>query len=227
MKRVCTSIGKKNVTEVLEQADKVAPVSDVIEVRLDMLDEIDLQLLINTIRIPLLITNRPTWEGGEYSGDERTRIDYLKEAIRLGCEYVDIELLAPEESRLQLLNEKKRSNANLIVSWHNFEKTPAAPELSKTLEQMAKCGADIGKIITMAHDYHDVLRVLQLQEEAAGIDFPLIAFCMGQAGTISRLATLELGGYMTYCAADEGEATAPGQLSVQALRQIYKLMLLR
>ena len=224
MKRVCTSIGKRSIAEVFEQAKKVTQVSDVIEVRLDMLDEIDLQPLISTIQTPLLLTNRPTWEGGEYSGDEQVRIAYLEEAMRLGCDYVDIELLAPEESHLRLLEEKKTSNTNIIVSWHNFETTPAAPELSKTLEQMAKSGADIGKIITMAHDYHDVLRVLQLQEQAARIGFPLIAFCMGQAGTISRVATVELGGYMTYCAADEGEATAPGQLSVFTLRQIYETM---
>ncbi len=224
MKRVCTSIGKKSVSEVLEQAKRVAPVSDVIEVRLDMLGEIDLPLLTSTIQTPLLMTNRPKWEGGEYSGDERTRITFLEEAMGLGCDYVDIELLAPEESRHRLLEETKSTNTDLIVSWHNFERTPASPDLSKILEQMAEAGGDIGKIITMAHDYHDVLRVLQLQEDAARLDFPLIAFCMGRAGTISRVATLELGGYMTYCAADEGDAVAPGQLSVFTLRQIYKRM---
>ena len=76
----------------------------------------------------------------------------------------------------------------------------------------------------MAHDYHDVLRVLNLQEEAARMDIPLIAFCMGRPGVISRVATVELGGYMTYCAAHEDEATAPGQLSVAVLRQIEALM---
>jgi 3-dehydroquinate dehydratase-1/3-dehydroquinate dehydratase/shikimate dehydrogenase len=85
-------------------------------------------------------------------------------------------------------------------------------------------GAHIAKIVTMAHDFHDVLRVLSLQEEAARMDIPLIAFCMGQPGVISRVATVELGGYMTYCAVSESEATAPGQLSVAVLRQIDGLM---
>ena len=43
---------------------------------------------------------------------------------------------------------------------------------------------------------------------------------MGKAGVISRAATLELGGFMTYAASDTGEITAPGQLSVSALRSI-------
>lgn len=210
---------------MLDQAEQVAPISDVIEVRLDMLNEISLQPLIETIQAELLFTNRPTWEGGLYSGDEEERIGSLEEAIRLGCSYVDIELQAPEKSRDRLLRAKENTKARLLFSWHNFETTPSADQLSQTLKQMADGGADIGKIITTAHDYHDVLRVLNLQEEAADIDFPLIAFCMGRAGIISRVATLELGGYMTYCAAEEGEATAPGQLSVLALRQIYKRMI--
>ncbi|MDP3694610.1 MAG: type I 3-dehydroquinate dehydratase, partial [Desulfocapsaceae bacterium] len=46
----------------------------------------------------------------------------------------------------------------------------------------------------------------------------------GSPGVVSRVATVELGGYMTYCAVSEDEATAPGQLSIAVLRQIEALM---
>jgi 3-dehydroquinate dehydratase type I len=96
--------------------------------------------------------------------------------------------------------------------------TPDSGTLSDILLEQMESGADIGKIVTMAHDHLDVLKVLSLQKEAAKNNFPLIAFCMGEAGRLSRVITLLLGGYMTYAALDEKQATAPGQLSVQDLR---------
>jgi 3-dehydroquinate dehydratase-1/3-dehydroquinate dehydratase/shikimate dehydrogenase len=87
---------------------------------------------------------------------------------------------------------------------------------------MAERGADIAKIITTAHDWLDVLRVLGLQEDAARLGLPLIAFCMGRAGVISRLATIELGGFMSYCTVNEQEATAPGQIPVRVMREMQQ-----
>lgn len=220
--RVCVSIAAKSTREVLAAVKRIEADADVIEVRLDWLETIELSSLIKTIQKPLLFTNRPSWEGGNYSGDEQARISTLLAAMQLNCKYVDLELRAPVESHKQIMYGKEDSSTRTILSWHNFEMTPSAQELVATMREMADRGGDIGKIVTMAHDYHDVLRVLQLQEEAAKIDFPLIAFCMGRAGVISRLATLELGGYMTYCAADDDEATAPGQLSIHTLRDINR-----
>ena len=83
---------------------------------------------------------------------------------------------------------------------------------------MQGTGADVGKIVTMARTFDDVLRVLHMQIPAHTLSFPLIAFCMGKTGAISRLATLELGGFMTYAAPDTGEGTAPGQLPYKNIR---------
>lgn len=223
--RICVSIAKKNTQEVLKAVGKIESSADVIEVRLDCLEKIELSVLTSKIRKPLLFTNRPTWEGGRYSGNEKTRIDPLQTAIWLEYDYVDLELQAPPESLNRLLHAREKSSTQLILSSHDFDKTPSLQQLLDTVNKMVDKGADVGKIVTMARNYHDVLKVLQLQEEALKYDFPLIAFCMGRQGVISRLATLELGGYMTYCSVDENEATAPGQLSLQTLRDIYKLMI--
>jgi 3-dehydroquinate dehydratase type I len=88
---------------------------------------------------------------------------------------------------------------------------------------MIASGAHVGKIVTTAQTANDVLRVLALQQEARAAGFPLTAFCMGEAGRISRLATLYLGGYMSYACLNEAQATAPGQLSVHRLRQLIQV----
>ncbi|MCI5163980.1 MAG: type I 3-dehydroquinate dehydratase, partial [Candidatus Electrothrix sp. AX5] len=87
-------------------------------------------------------------------------------------------------------------------------------------------GKIIGKIVTTAHSAEDALRVLHLQEQAKAANFPLSCFCMGEPGRITRLATLYLGGYMSYVCLDNAQATAPGQLSLEQLQELTALLAL-
>jgi len=89
---------------------------------------------------------------------------------------------------------------------------------------MIDSGADIGKIVTTAVSPEDALRILSLQEAAMAASFPLSAFAMGAHGAISRLATLYLGGFMTYAALSPEQATAPGQITVQNLHALLSLL---
>lgn len=222
--RICVSIAGATVEEGVAAASAVSHQADVIEIRLDSLQEMVVEPFLAQLPGPLLFTNRPAWEGGMFVGEEEKRIRPLLEAARLGARYVDLELEAPDSSHRALLDVVDEASTRLILSWHHFDQTPSQTELVARLARIRDKGAHIAKMVTMAHDYHDVLRVLSLQEEAASMELPLIAFCMGRPGVISRVATLELGGYMTYCAPDESTATAPGQLSVAALRKIQSLL---
>ena len=224
MHRICVSIARETIKEAVAAANDISPLADVIEIRLDRLETIAVAPFMSRLTKPLLLTNRPIWEGGGYEGEEEARIAPLLEGAQQGVAYVDLELKAPASSQKALLEAVDNSASRLILSWHNFQETPTRAELVGRLAMIQDKGAHIAKIVTMAHDYHDVLRVLNLQEEAARMDIPLIAFCMGRPGVVSRVATVELGGYMTYCAARDDEATAPGQLSVGVLRQIEALM---
>jgi 3-dehydroquinate dehydratase-1 len=134
---------------------------------------------------------------------------------------VDLELKTAPELRAELLDVLlQHSQTALIVSWHDFSGTPSSGELEEILQQQIESGAHIGKIVTTANDYKDVLRILNLQAIAAENNFPLIAFCMGPIGKISRLATIKLGGYMTYAAPDGGDETAPGQIPVSVISEM-------
>jgi 3-dehydroquinate dehydratase I len=221
--RVCVSIARETVEQGLAVARGISSLADVIEIRLDALKRIEVAPFMTQLTSPLLFTNRPIWEGGNFAGEEQARIAPLLDAVSQGARYVDLELKAPDSSHQALLEMTNSTSCQLILSWHNFQDTPSQAELVGRLATIQDKGAHIAKIVTMAHDYHDVLRVLTLQEEAARMDIPLIAFCMGQPGVISRVATMDLGGYMTYCAVSDSEATAPGQLSVAVLRQIDSL----
>ena len=222
--KICISLTGVDAAAVQEQARQVLELADVLEIRLDYMTAPEPEKCCSLLRRPLLFTNRPLWEGGRFAGSEEERIEPLLEAVRLRAEYVDLELRAALHSRHCLLEAMETIPTKLILSWHDFKETPSAAELTNLLHQMIASGAHVGKIVTTAHNANDVLRVLALQEEARAAGFSLISFCMGEAGRISRLATLYLGGYMSYACLSEEQAAAPGQLSVHRLRQLIQLL---
>ncbi len=221
---ICVSIAGENTNEALHMAREIIGLADVLEIRLDSLPSPDPAPFLDDLTIPLLFTNRPDWEGGAFKGGEEERIRPLLEAIDLGASYVDIELNADSRTREAIISEAKEKPARIIASWHNFHETPPLEELYTILQQMMSSGADIGKIVTMARNFSDALQVLLLQTRAHEQDFPLIAFCMGEAGRISRLATLELGGFMTYAAPGFQKSTAPGQLTVEEIKKALEIV---
>ena len=218
--KICVSVAGNTMDEALEAAKRSAPLADVIEIRLDTISAPDTAPFINTIQAPILFTNRAQWEGGNFGGSEKERTDLLVAGLKSGASYVDIELKTESHLLQELIKSAKGTATKSIVSWHSFTSTPSSQGLQSILQEQYRSGADIGKIVSMANNFQDVLRVLDLQILAAELSFPLIAFCMGQAGVVSRIATLGLGGFMTYASADSDSGTAPGQLPVSSLKKI-------
>lgn len=217
---ICVSVAEAKVDQALAAAKKVERLGDVIEIRLDTLRPPAVSPFMERLHCPLLFTNRSVEEGGAYEGAEVERVSLLFEAIRQGAAYVDIELATARHVRDPLVDAARTSKTKLIMSWHDFKETPANNHLQEVVREQHRTGARIGKVVTMAHSHYDVLRVLNLQILAAELKFPLIAFCMGPIGAISRLATTRLGGFMTYAAPSAEKATAPGQFPLETLQAL-------
>lgn len=223
--KVCVSIAEKELSQALALAQAAAALADLVEIRLDALATPDFApFLAHLPKGPLLFTCRPEWEGGGFRGSEEARVALLAAAAAAGAAFVDIELRTADELRTGLIKSVQGCGAQVIVSWHDFKTTASPQALTSILQEQYRSGADWGKIVTTPRDFRDVLRVLALQETAAEIGFPLCAFCMGKIGMISRVATLGLGGAMTYAAPDGGQIAAPGQLPISALRRIRELL---
>lgn len=218
---ICVSVACEKVDQAVDVAKGSEQYADVIEIRLDSLSQPQIEPFVKHLAKPLLFTNRPEWEGGFFPGPEAARINLLLQAVQHDCALVDLELKTAPELRGELLDVLlKHTQTALIVSWHDFSGTPSTEELGEILQEQIESGAHIGKIVTTANDYRDVLRILNLQAIAAENSFPLIAFCMGHIGRISRLATLKLGGFMTYAAPDGSRETAPGQMPVSLISEM-------
>ncbi|PID77131.1 MAG: type I 3-dehydroquinate dehydratase [Deltaproteobacteria bacterium] len=222
-RRICVSIGKRETESVIAAAEKVKDLADVIEIRLDYLASPAVGRLAAEITLPLIFTNRPIWEGGHFAGSEAERIAPLAEAVQMQAAYIDLELTAPHASRKFLQARLAGTNTRLILSSHDFNQTADFPRLADIVTKMQESGADIGKLVTTAQKPADNLRLLKTLEIAADKKFPLIAFCMGRHGAISRVASCDFGGYMTYCSLDDMDCTAPGQITLDNMMRIFAL----
>ncbi len=221
---ICGSIQVADAEAVVEAILPMQQQLDVVEIRLDGMRDPRIDAYIEALDLPLLVTNRPTWEGGQFAGEENERIDILCQAIEAGARYVDMELGCDIVLQTQILTTARQNGTRVIVSNHDFHLTPSTDTLETTLKRMQESGAGIGKIVTTAQSPADTLRVLNIQQKALAHGFPLSAFAMGPAGKISRLATLYLGGFMTYAALSKEQATAPGQLCLEDLHALLNLL---
>lgn len=218
---ICVAVGAPTPADLPRLIAPVRAMVDVVEVRLDLMEQPDVSAcLLSLPDMPLLFTNRPQWEGGRFQGSEAQRISLLTQAVEGGADYLDVELATAPGVLVPLLEAAAAARAMAIVSSHNFQDTPPSGSLRLTVDRMIASGAAAGKIVTTAHHSDDVLRVLALLAYAGECNFPLSAFCMGEAGRISRFATLYLGGFMSYVALDRLQATAPGQLSAHQVHSL-------
>lgn len=222
--RLCVSVAVTDAAAVLTAVMPVVNLVDVIEIRLDAMTNPYIAPCIAHLPCPVLVTNRPQWEGGLFMGSEEERIRILCQAILAGASYADVELRTGPDLRHKVRETARNHGAKVIISSHDFSTTPAPTRLRELLTQMISAGADIGKIVTTATTPTEVLHVLALHEAAVAAHFPLCAFAMGETGKISRLATLYLDGFMTYAAIDQHQATAPGQIAIADLHALCTLL---
>ena len=78
----------------------------------------------------------------------------------------------------------------------------------------------MAKFATYARDISDAATVLRALRSAP---CPTIALAMGERGQLTRLLAPKYGGFLTFGALSEGRASAPGQPTLRALRELYGL----
>ena len=218
--KTCVSIAD-NTPKKLKQTLKIAlRKSDYVEIRFDFLKAEQIPQVLENVKKDLkkiVCTLRPKSEGGKFDGNERERISILKLIAEYNPFLLDVEFNTMKKEK-SLVKYLKMTKTNLLISGHDFKKTPNFTELKKKLNQMSKYSSNV-KIVTTAKTTDDSTRVLQLYNKKGKIN--LIAFAMGDSGRISRILSLYLGSPYTYVSL--GKAIAPGQFSVDEIKKIINL----
>lgn len=217
---VCGAVIGQNIeTMRASVARAINQGADLIELRIDGLHDSTGWEKLLPVKVPVILTNRPEREGGGFKGDENKRVEVLLQGIARGVSCIDIEFSTPEPLRERVMSQAKKSGIAVLMSHHDFSLTPSIEVLTDMAKRLVGAGCDLAKIVTFAGDRKDALRILdflaQVQDEVA---VPLIAFAMGDAGRITRIAAPVFGSPIVYAAA--GEATAPGQFDVATMKRL-------
>ncbi|MGA3084214.1 MAG: type I 3-dehydroquinate dehydratase [Thermodesulfobacteriota bacterium] len=224
--RICIPITAATTQEALTKMKKGFAQAGMLELRIDGIQKVDLKKLLADKKGEVIVTNRVREEGGAFAGGKQERVALLKKAVALGCDYVDLEIRTEETLILELKKKiaDHRGRTRLILSYHNQQMTPGLKTLRKKMIDGYKAGADIVKIVTFAKKMEDNLKVLGLIPYAQKKGLKIIAFCMGEKGKISRIMAPMLGSYLTYASLDKGEESAPGQMTVEEIKQVLRIL---
>lgn len=171
---------------------------------------------------PMIATIRTHNEGGKLTISDadygKTYQAYLKQPF---MDMLDVEMFRDQQvvkNTVKLAHDKK---VLIVMSNHDFQKTPSEDEIVKRLLKQDQVGADILKIAVMPQSKQDVFTLmnatLKVSQQSKK---PLLTMSMGKLGTISRIATANMGGSFSFGMI--GEASAPGQIDVTQLKQFLK-----
>lgn len=233
---VCTVLQDKNFDQLLAALDECA----MAEIRLDgcELSEEEIDELFSTSDVPLVATCRIAQIAQKNPGMTPVKVAELCEkrlacAIKAGAQYADLEIEFPKENLKRIKSLCDDNGTLLIRSFHDFKGTDSTEALKAVVEKCIYHGADLVKIATTAVSDDDVARVLALYDDPSCLTPPqsvrsqveapettegrLIAFCMGEKGTSSRMECLKKGAPFTYAALSAEETAAPGQMTAEEM----------
>jgi 3-dehydroquinate dehydratase-1 len=218
--KTCISIGENTPEKIGSKLKIALKKSDYVEIRLDFLKSEQIPKTLEIIKKDLnkvVCTLRPKTEGGKFTGNEKERISIIKLIAEYNPFLLDIEFNTLNKNK-ELFKYLKSTKTKLLVSWHDFKKTPENLELKNKIKQMSKFSTNV-KIVSTAKSTEDSTRMLELYNNKGKNN--LISFAMGDFGRISRILCLYLGSPYTYVSL--GKAIAPGQFSVDEVKKIINL----
>lgn len=196
--------------------------ADAIEFRLDLAEDPLVALERYDGQLPVLATNRASWEGGAATDDE-ARLDALATATDFDpVAAIDVELAAIRAGTADdALAAARRRDVSIVVSVHDFDGTPPTATMVDLLAAAASHG-DVAKLAVTATAPADALALLTATHEATAAGHRVATMAMGDSGTHTRAVAPVYGSRIGYAPVDPAEATAPGQLDLETLARVIE-----
>lgn len=204
--RLCVTVTGRTMAELRRRRDEESD-ADLVELRLDTASDADAAAALFGRKTPVIVTCRPTWEGGQFQGSEEERLRLLRQAQELGAEYIDVEWKARFAEAV-----RARDGKGVILSMHDFSGVPQ--DLADCARAMAATGAEVIKIAVTAKKLTDCIPLLSL---AGTLTVPATLIAMGDAGIVTRVLAARFNSCWTYA----GDQVAPGQMSGARLRDDF------
>ena len=197
---------------------------DILEFRLDLMASADWAALLAETSLPVIATVRPTDQGGRFDGSQEERLALLQKIAQARPAFIDFEWphfvdspKAREAISSITCNTIGADKPALIMSFHDFEKVPG--NLNDIVSAMTDTPAAIVKIVCFANSIQDNFCLFDFAHQATG---PSVIIAMGPAGQISRVLAAKLGTFLSFSCLSVAESSAPGQITVDQLRGLYR-----
>jgi 3-dehydroquinate dehydratase/shikimate dehydrogenase len=222
--RVCLAIIASDPGELLDKAESLVRDNPFLELRLDYLPKPGLalpkirQFFEMYPHAVVVATCRRASSGGKFKGTIPAQLEVLSKAAAAGCQLIDVEIQTAAKIKADQL-QKLRTRAALILSFHDFRGTK---KLEETLASMRSYPADFYKVVSTATTLYDNVSMMKFLEKESD-RHSLVGVCMGEQGIISRVLGVRAGSAFTFGAVTASERTAPGQVTAQDLRGIYRI----
>lgn len=226
----------ETLEQLLAEAEQVQSVpADLAEWRLDWYGDVEdagklleaAKALRETLEeLPILATFRTAKEGGQRPISEEGYARVIRTLAESGLvDLMDIEAFTGDELVGELIAFCHEKGVKVVLSNHDFDKTPPEAELVARLEKMEELGADLSKIAVMPRSPEDVLTLLSAtRARSRAAARPVVTMSMGALGAVSRLSGEVFGSALTFGSA--ARASAPGQVEAGKLAQVLELLAL-
>ena len=223
--KVCVALTGTTPDALLQKATKALEDSNFLEFRLDYLADPSRALpalktfLADHGILTAIATCRRSSDGGKFQGTLLEELEILIQAAHAGCQIVDLPLESAEALPAADFERLRETGAAILLSHHDFSLTK---DLEQIAERARKLRPDFIKIVPTAKHLSDNLLLIRFLERMAD-STNIVGICMGDAGIISRVLGVRAGSAFTFASANEGDETAPGQISARALRETYRI----
>ena len=170
---------------------------------------------------PLIVTVRHPREGGAGTLSAAQRSALLREWMRHGT-WIDTELRSITQLAVAIEEARKR-HLGIILSFHDFQKTPSLKQLRALAARARNAGCDIFKVAARANTPRDFAVLLEFLTTTPGFGAslagkPALAVMgMGLYGQVSRLALGNAGSVLNYGYLDTVQV--PGQWPAKQLKE--------
>jgi 3-dehydroquinate dehydratase-1 len=210
---ICLSVFplENRIPSLLKRISTKEP--DLIEYRLDYLTASPaLEILVKSKRCPIVATDRSR---------RKLSKTLLLHAAEIGFDFIDVDISLPLAR--SIIKQLKTYDAGVIASHHDSLNTPTQKRLIRLLQIEKNLGGDICKIVTTATQPSDNLAILGFINKCAHMT-KLVSFAMGKLGIASRVLSPFFGAEFTFASIDDQSKTAEGQMSIDDLRWVWKML---
>lgn len=199
---ICIPIRKKTLPSLISNLKKAQKYANIIEI---WFDELGNNLNDKSLKEIFRFKKKP------FIYKSFANKKALNLLLKYPLEYIDLD--TKTSNTLIRTIKKNHPNIKLIISFHDFKKTPNDKFLNNIAKKIISKGADIIKIATYANNFSDSLRILNFLHQLSQ-RHTAICLCMGFQGQLTRTAGHLFGNYLTYFALNQKSKTAKGQLTI-------------